>query len=164
MALTYRHTVEFSKNKHTPPQTYCQRFVLGQLVHTTRTHRTCQTVERTPPRPSHSLAARGSSSPARSVSTVPTPATVPVSPSVRSHHYRCQSVQHAHTPIRALPARTGPGDPQCAEFHLRWGGFEEVRGALVGVVGPPFFCVWLCSAVSYSPTPWRVQYHRRWRA
>jgi hypothetical protein len=24
--------------------------------------------------------------------------------------------------------------------------------------------VGLCSAVSYSPTPWRVQYHRRWRA
>jgi hypothetical protein len=37
----------------------------------------------------------------------------------------------------------------------------ELRGPR-GVVGAPV--VGLCSAVSYSPTPWRVQYHRRWRA
>ncbi len=31
--------------------------------------------------------------------------------------------------------------------------------------GMSFVCgVGLCSAVSYSPTPWRVQYHRRWWA
>ena len=30
-----------------------------------------------------------------------------------------------------------------------------------GSVFPPG--VWV-TAVSYSPTPWRVQYHRRWRA
>ena len=29
--------------------------------------------------------------------------------------------------------------------------------------GPPFlWLVW--AAVSYSPTPWRVQYHRRWQS
>jgi hypothetical protein len=37
---------------------------------------------------------------------------------------------------------------------------QQKRGPWVGA---PFF-VGLCSAVSYSPTPWRVQYHRRWRA
>ena len=35
------------------------------------------------------------------------------------------------------------------------GGWERV------CVFPPG--VWV-TAVSYSPTPWRVQYHRRWRA
>ena len=32
--------------------------------------------------------------------------------------------------------------------------------------GPPWWALFtgLMSAVSYSPTPWRVQYHRRWRA
>ena len=29
--------------------------------------------------------------------------------------------------------------------------------------GPPFFCG-VQAAVSYSPTPWRVQYHRRWQS
>jgi hypothetical protein len=34
-----------------------------------------------------------------------------------------------------------------------------------GCGGGPFSVWWgWCSAVSYSPTPWRVQYHRRWRA
>ena len=30
------------------------------------------------------------------------------------------------------------------------------------VAGPPFCGVQ--AAVSYSPTPWRVQYHRRWQS
>jgi hypothetical protein len=33
-----------------------------------------------------------------------------------------------------------------------------------GWLGAPLLLLGLCSAVSYSPTPWRVQYHRRWRA
>ncbi len=37
---------------------------------------------------------------------------------------------------------------------------QNTRGP--GVLGPPFGNG--CSAVSYSPTPCRVQYHRRWRA
>ena len=41
-------------------------------------------------------------------------------------------------------------------------------GCVVGVRRPPAgwwgaFVRW-CSAVSYSPTPWRGQYHRRWQA
>ena len=30
--------------------------------------------------------------------------------------------------------------------------------------GPPSFCGFVWAAVSYSPTPWRVQYHRRWQS
>ena len=37
---------------------------------------------------------------------------------------------------------------------------ERRRGARGG---PPFFCG-VQAAVSYSPTPWRVQYHRRWQS
>ena len=52
------------------------------------------------------------------------------------------------------------------------GGRVVVRGPVRAVAGdkkggaagraPPFLVVW--AAVSYSPTPWRVQYHRRWQS
>ena len=38
---------------------------------------------------------------------------------------------------------------------------REKKGGARG--GPPFFCG-VQAAVSYSPTPWRVQYHRRWQS
>ena len=31
-------------------------------------------------------------------------------------------------------------------------------------VRAPSFCGFVWAAVSYSPTPWRVQYHRRWQS
>ena len=51
---------------------------------------------------------------------------------------------------------------------LRWHG-ACLRPVSTHERGPrarrPLSCTAvLCSAVSYSPTPWRVQYHRRWRA
>jgi hypothetical protein len=45
--------------------------------------------------------------------------------------------------------------------HLGGSPQNQARGPRVWL-GAPW--VGLCSAVSYSPTPWRVQYHRRWRA
>jgi hypothetical protein len=61
-----------------------------------------------------------------------------------------------------------PGGP-AGDLQLNLGSpTQELRGsAHPQKRGPrvwgPLFCG-LCSAVSYSPTPWRVQYHRRWRA
>ena len=44
-----------------------------------------------------------------------------------------------------------------------WG---RVRGKRKGgpLVRAPLFCGFVWAAVSYSPTPWRVQYHRRWQS
>ena len=40
-------------------------------------------------------------------------------------------------------------------------GANERRGPAVRA---PLFCGFVWAAVSYSPTPWRVQYHRRWQS
>ena len=51
-----------------------------------------------------------------------------------------------------------------------WGGVECLVGARAYVTGPePLVAVpgqlcGVCSVVSYSPAPWRVQYHRRCQA
>jgi hypothetical protein len=50
----------------------------------------------------------------------------------------------------------------CLLQHRRKPPRANATGAPGVWLGAPV--VGLCSAVSYSPTPWRVQYHRRWRA
>ena len=52
-------------------------------------------------------------------------------------------------PVRARPAK-----------KRRWQ--TRKKGGAAGRA-PPFFLV-VQAAVSYSPTPWRVQYHRRWQS
>ena len=42
---------------------------------------------------------------------------------------------------------------------VRW---QATRKGGAAGRAPPFLVVW--AAVSYSPTPWRVQYHRRWQS
>ena len=54
--------------------------------------------------------------------------------------------------------RRGPGRAGAAAC-VRWQATRK-GGPLGGP--PPFLVVW--AAVSYSPTPWRVQYHRRWQS
>ena len=66
----------------------------------------------------------------------------------------------------------GPGISrlQILECEVLWGGVECVVGRGAYVTGPePLVAVpgqlcGVCSVVSYSPAPWRVQYHRRCQA
>ena len=66
----------------------------------------------------------------------------------------------------------GPGIArfQILECEVLWGGVECLVGAGSYVTGPePLVAVpgqlcGVCSVVSYSPAPWRVQYHRRCQA
>ena len=56
-----------------------------------------------------------------------------------------------------IPRQATP--PNTMNFNFFWGVFW---GPHYVVVGPPG--LGLVAVVSYSPTPWRVQYHRRSRA
>jgi hypothetical protein len=98
--------------------------------------------------------------------------------------YRDQITTHRHpgqTNQRHLPTGTklSGGSPRERVVAVRRTPLHELRqryreGQVRRLKGPPGVCgggpffwwcvVGLCSAVSYSPTPWRVQYHRRWRA
>ena len=63
---------------------------------------------------------------------------------------RCGPVRVAGVAVRVWP-RVWPG-----VAGVRTGKKGGARG------GPPLCGVQ--AAVSYSPTPWRVQYHRRWQS
>ena len=58
-------------------------------------------------------------------------------------------------PIRTLSAGAPAAAPAASRYQ------EGGRYQIGGPMGPLFWC---CPAASYSPTPSRVQYHRRWRA
>ncbi len=58
---------------------------------------------------------------------------------------------HGGARVCVVGVWVGPAPPGAARVLRGWG-----CGACVPI------CVVVCSAVSYSPTPWRVQYHRRW--
>jgi hypothetical protein len=74
--------------------------------------------------------------------------------------HRLGDLHSLHQPGRYQPV-CGPGGVTVARSMT----VSPTQRGPRGVVWGPLLCVvGLCSAVSYSPTPWRVQYHRRWRA
>ena len=65
--------------------------------------------------------------------------------------WRCGGVLVVCRPVSS----GGVAGAACVRWQTRKKG-----GPLGGP--PPLWLVW--AAVSYSPTPWRVQYHRRWQS
>ena len=95
------------------------------------------------------------------------PQTRPIRPSTRSADRRKPDhVQHDPRARRAGPDpvlkdRTGCGE-LCRVCGLSVWPVCVREGGARG--GPPPFSCGVQAAVSYSPTPWRVQYHRRWQS
>ena len=72
----------------------------------------------------------------------------------KAKYPRSKDITDFNTVLAVLPSGSGAvSQRKCA---------KTIRGPRGVGWGP--LMVGLCSAVSYSPTPWRVQYHRRWRA